>query len=433
MSDSVSDISKLFSLVEIALAARTLYGFCRTYFSHKLSMKDVAGSDHHQYGANTSTTTMSVIDTKDRSSVRISTELSTKPRRPIRVYMDGCFDVMHFGHANALRQARALGDELIVGVCSGSEIARHKGPPVMSDDERVAAVTAIKWVKGVIRDVPYVLTDAFLHDLIHKHGVDLIVHGDDPCLAADGGDAYAAVKRAGRFRTVKRTEGVSSTDVVGRMLSSTVDHHVHESTSTISSNTTHFLPTSRRLAQFAGAAKAPRSTDRVVYIDGSFDLLHSGHLETLRRARALGDFLLVGVHNDDTVHRRKGLNMPFMNVHERSLMVLACRYVDEVIIGAPWVVTRDLITSMNISIVVHGSHRSGTKSSMRGSPALEEPYAIPREMGILRRISSASDLSVEKILQRIVHNRDAYVERNEKKEKGELEYVTKFKTYVEEA
>ena len=44
-----------------------------------------------------------------------------------------------------------------------------------------------------------------------------------------------------------------------------------------------------------------------------------------------------------------------MNLHERVLSVLSCRYTDEVIIGAPWVITEDLLTSMNISVVVHGS------------------------------------------------------------------------------
>lgn len=57
-------------------------------------------------------------------------------KTPIRVYMDGCFDLMHYGHANALRQAKALGDELVVGVVRDEEIIANKGPPVLSMDER---------------------------------------------------------------------------------------------------------------------------------------------------------------------------------------------------------------------------------------------------------------------------------------------------------
>lgn len=57
-------------------------------------------------------------------------------KRPVRVYMDGCFDLMHYGHANALRQAKALGDVLVVGVNSDEEIIANKGPPVLSMEER---------------------------------------------------------------------------------------------------------------------------------------------------------------------------------------------------------------------------------------------------------------------------------------------------------
>lgn len=59
-----------------------------------------------------------------------------KKKKPIRVYMDGCFDMMHYGHCNALRQARALGDQLVVGVVSDKEITANKGPPVTPLHER---------------------------------------------------------------------------------------------------------------------------------------------------------------------------------------------------------------------------------------------------------------------------------------------------------
>jgi len=43
-----------------------------------------------------------------------------------------------------------------------------------------------------------------------------------------------------------------------------------------------------------------------------------------------------------------------MNLHERVLSVLACRYVDEVVIGAPYVVSQDLLDHLNVSVVAHG-------------------------------------------------------------------------------
>lgn len=44
-----------------------------------------------------------------------------------------------------------------------------------------------------------------------------------------------------------------------------------------------------------------------------------------------------------------------MNLHERSLSVLACRYVDEVIIGAPWEVSNDMVSSLLISMLIEMS------------------------------------------------------------------------------
>ena len=68
--------------------------------------------------------------------------------------MDGCFDMMHYGHANALRQAKALGDVLVVGLIPDAEIMRCKGPPVLNDRERLALVGAVQWVDQVPKAAP---------------------------------------------------------------------------------------------------------------------------------------------------------------------------------------------------------------------------------------------------------------------------------------
>lgn len=53
-------------------------------------------------------------------------------------------------HANAVRQAKALGDVLVVGIHSDEEIARNKGPPVMKYDERISMLQSMKWVDEII-------------------------------------------------------------------------------------------------------------------------------------------------------------------------------------------------------------------------------------------------------------------------------------------
>lgn len=84
------------------------------------------------------------------------------------------------------------------------------------------------------------------------------------------------------------------------------------------------LPTNKRIVQFSSLREV-RPTDRVVYVDGDFDLFHIGHVELLRKAKELGDYLLVGVHDDQTVHEVKGSRLPLMNLQERVLNVLQCR------------------------------------------------------------------------------------------------------------
>ncbi|WMV51698.1 hypothetical protein MTR67_045083 [Solanum verrucosum] len=295
--------------------------------------------------------------------------LPKKKKRPIRVYMDGCFDMMHYGHCNALRQARALGDQLVVGVVSDAEIIANKGPPVTPLHERMIMVGAVKWVDEVISDAPYAITEEFMRKLFDEYNIDYIIHGDDPCLLPDGTDAYALAKKVGRYKQIKRTEGVSSTDIVGRMLlcvreRTTVDSPSHASLQRQFSHghsqksddggagsdtrVSHFLPTSRRIVQFSNS-KGAGPDARIVYIDGAFDLFHAGHVEILRLARGLGDFLLVGIHTDQTVSANRGVHRPIMNLHERSLSVLACRYADEVIIGAPREVSKDMVISTHMN------------------------------------------------------------------------------------
>ena len=120
----------------------------------------------------------------------------TTSSKEIRIWMDGAFDMMHFGHMNAFRQGKSLGTYLIVGVNSDESITACKGKPVNSDEERLATVRSCRWVDEVVPNVPYVMTEEYLLYIIEKYRIDYVVHGDDPCIV-NGKDVYESAVKLG--------------------------------------------------------------------------------------------------------------------------------------------------------------------------------------------------------------------------------------------
>ncbi|KAL9316859.1 hypothetical protein ACSQ67_017860 [Phaseolus vulgaris] len=100
--------------------------------------------------------------------------------RPVRVYADGIYDLFHFGHARSLEQAKK------------------------------------SWVDEVIPDAPWVINQEFLD----KHNIAYVAHDSLPYADASGAanDVYEFVKSVGRFKETKRTEGISTSDVIMRIV-----------------------------------------------------------------------------------------------------------------------------------------------------------------------------------------------------------------------
>ena len=93
----------------------------------------------------------------------------------------------------------------------------------------------------------------------------------------------------------------------------------------------------------------------------------------------MGDFLYVGVWGDDIVNYFKGSKYPILSLHERVLMVLACKYVDDVVIGCNYQISKDQIKSLNIAKVVQPTTNEDN--------ILEEfkhidPFSVAKELGI---------------------------------------------------
>ncbi|XP_010774781.1 ethanolamine-phosphate cytidylyltransferase-like [Notothenia coriiceps] len=257
-----------------------------------------------------------------------------KRKRVVRLWCDGCYDMVHYGHSNQLRQAKAMGDYLIVGV--------HTDGTHMHDNP------------------------------------DYQQHTDNFGKGPKGHSPWTGVSQ--------------------------------------------FLQTSQKIIQFA-SGKEPQPEDTIIYVAGAFDLFHIGHVDFLEMVykQAERPYVIVGLHFDQEVNRYKGKNYPIMNIHERTLSVLACRYVSEVVIGAPYAVGKDLLDHFRVDLVCHG------KTEVFPDKDTSDPYAEPKKRGVFKAVDSANNLTTDDIVQRIIANRLQFEARNQKKEAKEMAVIEAMK------
>lgn len=134
------------------------------------------------------------------------------------------------------------------------------------------------------------------------------------------------------------------------------------------------------------------TTPRRVYVDMVGDLFHAGHVALLRQARSHGDHLVVGVLGDETTAAYK--RRPIMTLAERVAVIESCRYVDEVVADAPFVVDEGFLDEHAITTVVHGDDLSP-----EGAASI---YGAAVERGSLVLIERASGLSTTQVIQRVL-------------------------------
>ncbi|KAL8136208.1 choline-phosphate cytidylyltransferase 2-like [Apium graveolens] len=138
--------------------------------------------------------------------------------RPVRVYADGIYDLFHFGHARSLEQAKNSfpNTHLIVGCCNDEITHKFKGKTVMTESERYESLRHCRWVDEVIPDAPWVLSEEFLD----KHRIDYVAHDSLPYADASGAanDVYDFVKSIGKFKETQRTDGISTSDIIMRIV-----------------------------------------------------------------------------------------------------------------------------------------------------------------------------------------------------------------------
>lgn len=157
----------------------------------------------------------------------------------------------------------------------------------MNLEERSEIARHCKFVEKIISGTPYTPTKDFLESI----GCHFYAHGDDPAYDQNGTNITELLAKQEMLKTFKRTEGISTTNVTSRLLDlceynsmNKAEQYQMSMERFIKIPKQTFLATSKRINNFANQ-NSPIEGDTIVYIQGSFDLLHHGHMRRLELAK----------------------------------------------------------------------------------------------------------------------------------------------------
>ncbi len=129
-----------------------------------------------------------------------------------------------------------------------------------------------------------------------------------------------------------------------------------------------------------------------IFVNGTFDILHKGHIDLLRYAKSLGSELLVAIDSDTRVQTLKGADRPINNQIDRKIMLESLKYVDDVWIFCDEEELEEIIKNYEPDIMVKGS-------DYRDQPIVGQHLC--KEI----RFYDRTEHSTTKIIQNIINRR----------------------------
>ena len=128
--------------------------------------------------------------------------------------------------------------------------------------------------------------------------------------------------------------------------------------------------------------------DRIVWCNGTFDILHPGHIELFKVGKSLGDKLIVATDTDEKIRQDKGASKPVNNLCDRISMLQAIKYIDEVLYFGNRKELEGLIELYSPDILLLGD-------DWRGGDVVGRQYA--KEVKFLPRLNYSTTKIIEKI------------------------------------
>ena len=128
--------------------------------------------------------------------------------------------------------------------------------------------------------------------------------------------------------------------------------------------------------------------DKIVWCNGTFDILHPGHIELFKVGKSLGDKLIVATDTDEKIRQDKGSSKPVNNLCDRISMLQAIKYIDEVLYFGNRKELEGLIELYSPDILLLGD-------DWKGGDVVGRQYA--KEVKFLPRLNYSTTKIIEKI------------------------------------
>ena len=135
----------------------------------------------------------------------------------IRVYIDGIFDLFHYGHLESFRKCKEIDNNvyLIVGVVGDKVAENYKRLPIINENHRYAIIDSISYVDEIVKNSPLIINKEFME----KHQIDLVVHGFLNKEDANKQDNFFKYpKSINKFQKIDYCKETSTTEIINKIL-----------------------------------------------------------------------------------------------------------------------------------------------------------------------------------------------------------------------
>ncbi|PIS22160.1 hypothetical protein COT50_03465 [candidate division WWE3 bacterium CG08_land_8_20_14_0_20_41_10] len=289
-----------------------------------------------------------VVEFKDL--VRLGKKIHKKSQKV--VFTTGSFELITPGHCRFLSEAKALGDVLVVGVCSDRSITKIKGPdfPLLNQSARMEMLSYLRSVDYITTvdegephtsivllepDIFYTTQkeiengnfDDQARYLLRKHKGKLIVQEDNNPYKS----ARDLIEHIANVRFMEIVASYLWSKNINFGLNTISDFKPADYGNQTPNNVKAFNPSKLiyknplELLELAGKKNT-------VFVSGSYDLLHVGHTRFIKKASLLGDTLIVGIPCDTKISAKKGYGRPIINEFSRAYVLASLAFVDYVYI-----------------------------------------------------------------------------------------------------